>query len=237
MLRPTWERFGIGQFLRHEKDKRLYYGLFRGAGIGTGIRKWLITHFWKRSVEIVEWDLSFFRDLWPHANEVREWVRSQILPSAIDRVPDSMASSVAVHVRLGDFPAHYRTPIAWYKRVIEAVRKCCGDVDIQLFSDGTDQELAPLTAIPGVRRVFYGNALADIMAISRCGFLIGSDSTFSTWGAFLGNVPCVFAHLQDCPPFPDSERCFIWGEKEDPPCPLTKILAEFSSLTNMRGEG
>ena len=36
------------------------------------------------------------------------------------------------------------------------------------------------------------NAMADIYAISRCRYLIGSDSTFSGWGAFLGQVPCVF---------------------------------------------
>ena len=34
--------------------------------------------------------------------------------------------------------------------------------------------------------------IADIYAISKCCFMIGSDSTFSGWGAFLGQVPCVF---------------------------------------------
>ncbi len=66
------------------------------------------------------------------------------------------------------------------------------------FSDGTDEELNDILALAGARRVFYGNALADIVAISRCGLLIGgSYSTFATWGAFFGQVSCVLPSIDD----------------------------------------
>lgn len=67
-----------------------------------------------------------------------------------------------------------------------------GQFRFLLFSDGTDEELRDLTSLPDVERVFFGNAIADIYAISKCCYMIGSDSTFSGWGAFLGQVPCVF---------------------------------------------
>lgn len=210
VLRPAWERFGIGQFLRHEKDKRFYAGLFKGKSFWGDIRKLWLRVFSKHVTEVA-WDRSYFHPLWPHAEFVRQYVLSSIEPAAIAQVPEDMKASIAVHVRLGDFPQEYRTPIAWYKeRIEEKLQEAKGaTLDIQLFSDGTNDELKPLTDVAGVHRVFYGNAIADIIAISRCGFLIGSDSTFSTWGAFLGKVPCVFAHLTDCPPFDDAELCKI----------------------------
>ena len=61
-----------------------------------------------------------------------------------------------------------------------------------IFSDGTEEELKDILDIPSTERAFFGNAIADIYAISKCCYLIGSDSTFSGWGAFLGQVPCTF---------------------------------------------
>ena len=48
-----------------------------------------------------------------------------------------------------------------------------------------------------------------MVAISRCHLLIGSDSTFSGWGAFLGNVPCMFAHVHYGRPVADASRVLI----------------------------
>ena len=98
---------------------------------------------------------------------------------------------MAVHVRLGDYPAEHRTPLEWYEAKIQELSQN-GERRFLLFSDGTDEELRCLTSLPNVQRAFFGNAMADIYAISRCRYLIGSDSTFSGWGAFLGQVPCVF---------------------------------------------
>ena len=84
-----------------------------------------------------------------------------------------------------------------------------------MFSDGSDVELAPLLTMPGVVRSYYGNALADIVAISKCRLLIGSDSTFSGWGAFLGNVPCVFAHLHYGKILPENALMLISDNSEE----------------------
>lgn len=196
MLRPTWERFGLGQWIRREKDKRLYQGLFKGESIWASLRKAFIIRF-SKDVVVEEGLGHFFEDIIEDYDEVVKWFYDSVDPEAIKSVPKSMKESVAVHIRLGDFPQKLRMPNSWYKELLLQARKCAGkDVDIQVFSDGSDEELKEILEIPGARRVFYGNALADIVAISRCGMLIGgSYSTFATWGAFLGQLPSIFPDI------------------------------------------
>lgn len=225
LLRPTWERLGLGQFLRREKDKRFYAGLFRCESFWKTLKKlWIIKA--AKNIKVCEWERKYFEPIWPKADVARQYFQREILPEAIARVPLRMKTSIAVHVRLGDFPQEYRTPIDWYrKRIEEAIAASEGGrLDFQLFSDGTDEELEPLIKLPGVHRAFYGNALADIIAISRCGFLIGSDSTFSCWGAFLGNVPAVFNHLIDCPPHQDTEMYAVIDEDGSLPKKFVELI-------------
>jgi len=218
MLRPTWERFGVGQWIRRERDKRFYSGLFKGGVLGNGFNKLCLKltqrHILeeaadsaKKGVIEVRGLRNYFADLLHDADAVRQYFTDNIRPQAISKVPSGKQDAVGIHIRLGDFPAEYRTDINWYVNVVKALiahEKYGYKQRFWLFSDGLDCELKPLLDIPNVERVCFGNALADIVAISRCRLLIGSDSTFSGWGAFLGDIPCVFAHihygriLEDC---------------------------------------
>lgn len=229
MLRPTWERMGIGQFLRHEKDKRFYAGLFNDESVYRKLRKlWKINALQqipesevaraRDGMVVVEGLGNYFEDLLSDVEGVRLYFRSCVLPEAIAQVPDSLSQSVAVHVRLGDFPESCRIPISWYYGVLEQIlQRVQRPLDILLFSDGTDEELKPLLEIPGVRRVFYGNALADIVAISRCGLMVGSHSTFSGWGAYLGQVPCIFSQLAYGRVLVDESRFCLLGSSTEVP--------------------
>ena len=86
-----------------------------------------------------------------------------------------------------------RVHISWYRGVIEGIMKDYPQQRFALFSDGSDEELQSLLSIPNVERCFFGNAFADMWAISKCKFVIASDSTFSAWGAFLGQLPILFS--------------------------------------------
>ena len=66
------------------------------------------------------------------------------------------------------------------------------DVPAQVFSDGSDEELAGLLALPAVRRMDYGSGLGDMLGLSRSRLLIASGSTFSMWGSYLGQVPAIW---------------------------------------------
>lgn len=213
MLRPTWERLSIGQVLRGERDKRFYCGLFKDESVWKKLRKLFLIRL-GTSVEVVEGLGRYFEDILDRADDVRKWFFDAVEPLAINQVPPDMRKSLAVHVRLGDFPDSMRVTIKWYRAIVDQVRDAVGhELDIQIFSDGRDEELTELLDVPGVRRVFYGNALADIVAISRCGMLVaGKYSTFSAWGAFLGNVPSIFSAIDYGRVLPSQELDVRLGE-------------------------
>ncbi len=204
MLAPTWRKLSIGPYLRHESDKRNYFGLFRTYGIG-GLRKlWLMHHVTHEENRLEEFWVSkyntvlrvaglghYFQDLdqqltheyfWKIAkNSIREWVMQR-----------DYSNTIAMHVRLGDYDSKQRTALDWYKQVVEVINEINDKVEILVFSDGTDEELASLLALPHVKRATGGNALGDILAISQCRLVVASDSTFSAMGAFIGNAPIIF---------------------------------------------
>jgi hypothetical protein len=103
--------------------------------------------------------------------------------------------AVAVHVRLGDFkPADadastvYNTciPLDWYVRVIQGLRSHFGELQVDVFSDGLDEELRSLMAISGVTRKTFGSSIGDILALSCSAILVTSRSTFSMWPPIWG---------------------------------------------------
>ena len=190
IITPTWSKFSVGTYLRREKDKRSYRNLLTTTGEICGLRKLYYVLF--RKCCVVEGMGSYFEELLDYHNIVSSYIIAHIQQSIRQQVECfDFNNAVAVHIRLGDYPEEHRTPINWYKQKIKDMSSQ-GNYNFLVFSDGTDEELQELMQMPNVNRVFFGNAMADIYAISLCKFLIGSDSTFSGWGAFLGQVPCVF---------------------------------------------
>ena len=45
--------------------------------------------------------------------------------------------------------------------------------------------------LPNVQRVFWGNALKDMVAMSKADLLLASGSTFSLWARFLGRLDAI----------------------------------------------
>lgn len=204
LITPTWQKFSIGTYIRREKDKRRYVDLFTTENEITGIKKVNAVLFCHPHIE--QGLQNYFLDFISDADYICSYIINHIRPS-VRTVVDSydFRNCIAVHVRLGDFPEEHRTPLEWYKEKILS-KSNEGQYRFLLFSDGTDEELKDLTSLPNTERVFFGNAIADIYAISKCMFLIGSDSTFSGWGAFLGQVPCVFYRKHYGPILQDKEK-------------------------------
>lgn len=204
MLRPTWERFGVGAFLRKEMDLRHYRGLFRQDSLLKRIKKLFLLMFARRHSErnielcnsgiiVVDGWVGFNGQLAEHYEEVKEYFDKEMLPTAIRAVPSSLKGFVAVHIRLGDMPSGFRVPLDWYiEKINQVAAQALGNLEFLIFSDGTDAEIQDVLKLKHTKRVFYGNALADMIAISRCDIVIGSVSTFSWWGAYFGQVPCIF---------------------------------------------
>ncbi len=206
IIKPTWFNMSLGTYVRKEKDKRHYSNLMTSQGELKGLKR-LCTLLLKHkttseetfandqcNILVVEGIYDFFKPLLAHQNLVSDYIKSHINPSLLADVNKfDFNGCVAIHVRLGDFSMERRIPIKWY---IEKIKELNNYNRFLLFSDGSDEELQELLNIQGVQRVYFGGAIQDIVAISRCSYLIGSDSSFSAWGAFLGQVPCTFYRLQ-----------------------------------------
>lgn len=203
LINPTWERFGIGQYIRNEKDKRNYFGLFNQDGIN-GLRKYLLLLFGKKTelqneikrnsifpqLLVVEGLTDYFIPLIPH----HQLLRDRILKAA--KCHSTITESdnfIGIHIRLGDYSQDRRTSLDWYKKQILRIKNVTQNkAEFLLFSDGSDTELKSILEIDKVKKCFAGNALSDIITLSNCSFIIGSDSTFSGWAAFLGQKPVIF---------------------------------------------
>jgi hypothetical protein len=111
---------------------------------------------------------------------------------------------IAVHVRLGDFAqvtdktlvnmatdSSYRIPLSWYVNVMAALRKRYHGMPIHVFSDGREESLRPLLD-QGASLYRSGSDITDLLAMSGASILVGSNSTYARWAAFLGDMPSVW---------------------------------------------
>ncbi len=126
VIAPQWLRFKLGPFLRGERDKRLYTGLFKDDGYISGLqRKWLLFRgrviheadaesalagLGSRSlsgIELIEFkDMDgFFGPIKAHREMLHRRLIDMLaapLRSMYDRLPAERF--IAVHVRRGDMP-------------------------------------------------------------------------------------------------------------------------------------
>jgi hypothetical protein len=102
-------------------------------------------------------------------------------------------SAVAVHVRRGDYVAHPETSAVhgalgrgYYRRALDLVAARVNDPQFLAFSDDpewVERELASefrLTVVTG------GDAHQELRLMSRCTHHVIANSSFSWWGAWLG---------------------------------------------------
>lgn len=125
------------------------------------------------------------------------------------------SNSIAVHVRFFDseLPGNNNVPLAYYARAIEKMESLVSDFHYYLFSDDPLKARA-LVALPDDRVTVISNnsdsAYADLWLMHQCTHHIIANSTFSWWGAWLGN------HIEKiviAPGFELREGVAWWGFK------------------------
>lgn len=109
----------------------------------------------------------------------------------------------AVHVRMGDFGTpvsvealrqgskNSRIPIEWYVDIVNTLRRQLGDVPVRVYSDGTDEALAPLLRLPATQRSPKQASITDLLAMAQAKLVVSSGSGFSMWGSYLGDAPRI----------------------------------------------
>ena len=176
----------------------------------------------------IVWATEFsFEGLHQH----REMIRDRLLeilstPPAV-RPNWGAGDYAAVHIRLGDFVQvqpeqiitgtvqNMRISLAWYDRVIRRVRSVFPDLPIHIFSDGRAEELGEILALEGVLLRREPTDIGDLLALAQAKLLIGSNSTFSRWAAFLGDMPSIWLKTKVPPEQPTSERTAIYYVADD----------------------
>lgn len=229
MIWPTWPSVKIGPWLRREKDKRTYIGLFSNRTHDiAGLRKaWLLLTRKKvpegtavvKDEEIVIFKkfIGSFASIRDDSQMILEHLLTNMKDDAVLRF--DFSDAVAIHVRLGDFKKvqvqdlkngihDSRLPIDWYCSMLEQIRMAAGrNVKAYVFSDGSDEELQQLLRMPNTERITFGNALNDIVGLSQAPLLIASGSSFSMWARYLGR------HSTIC--YPNQIKEHILTERDD----------------------
>jgi hypothetical protein len=190
-ISPTWYKISLGPYLRSEKDKRHYFGLFKKYGL-TGIRKLyfiILSALHNKNVIKISDLGNYFQDL----KENREIV-VDYFNKIINRKAPDIQNTIGIHIRLGDYKGtNSETKVDYYLNMIDVIKKTYDNkYEFILFSDARDSDLKQILNNPYVKKVFFGDALSDMLALSKCNLIIASDSTFSAMAAFLGNTPIIF---------------------------------------------
>lgn len=201
-LQTTWKNLKIGTFLRKERDKRMYFDLFTGKDGVRGFKKFLLLNFTNKVKYFSSMDALFEPFKHDH-NFVKTELLKIINPYHIEKAEEFNPNSVALHIRMGDFEEpeneqllrdgawNYRLPLKWYIAIIEKIR-LKSNLPIYIFSDATDKELEEILAFDNCKRAYFGSAISDMIALSRCKILVSSASTFSMWASFLGQMPTIW---------------------------------------------
>lgn len=204
LINPSWIQFNIGPYLRMEKDKRHYNGLFKSFGKSYLLKNWLLLlhkkvsedtsiDYYKNGVLYVQGLKNYFEDIRFHSVAVRSHLLSIVNQRDFEVYSKHDEKFVGVHVRLGDYSSEARTNLEWFIEKIKFIQSNTNEeITFYIFSDGSEKELVPLTQIKNCKLVFFGSALADILVLSKATLILASDSTFSAWSAYLGQVPIVF---------------------------------------------
>lgn len=136
--------------------------------------------------------------------------------------------AVALHVRFFNDPAATATNeavVGYYRRALERVRARVTDPHFFLFSDEPEAALSVLSLDPSrVTLVTHNrgdeNAHLDLWLISRCRHVVTANSTFSWWGAWLGERE---GGLVVTPDFAGTEAFLAWGSPGLIPARWTRV--------------
>lgn len=232
VVAPPWFSLKLGPLLRGEPSKRFYWRMFKPfAGEIYGMKKLvtLMKSYRKRVIVevggskeplVVEGALNFvvssaftFQGL----HEYRSIVRERLLGTVNDPIPSGhrwgAGDYIAVHIRLGDFAvaadkaafdgdhSNLRIPMNWYVNLTRALRNRYREKPIYVFSDGDQESLRPMLD-QGAKVYRSGSDMTDLLAMSGASLLVGSNSTYSRWAAFLGNMPSIWIKTASVPDRP-----------------------------------
>lgn len=155
--------------------------------------------------------------------DIEEQIRNECTPAAPEdtkNVDMAMAieqcTSVALHVRFFNDPtqtAQSQQVVDYYTKAIATIRKKVDKPTFFIFSDQPEKAREILALDASEAQVVNhnsgdANAHLDIWLMSRCQHFITANSTFSWWGAWLGEKP---DSIVVSPVFTAADAFLAWG--------------------------
>lgn len=147
--------------------------------------------FRTKNVDISGWLQS--EKYWQHCKEkvfnalsVQEEIVKQVKGKFAEALKKS---TIAISVRRGDFvtnPNHYLLPINFYLNAVLKYFPAYKASNIIIFSDDFQYCKMEIKALPNIYFAAGLNAIEQLCLMSLCNDFIISNSTFSWWGAILG---------------------------------------------------
>jgi hypothetical protein len=226
LLPPAWLNFSAGPYIRRENDKRHYFGIFKFK-LKWEFRKLIKLFIYRNNTKYVAGISEYFEGLKFNSDLVKSHLTISLSEFSKSNLPALNENVIGIHIRLGDYPASRRTNLDWYMLIISRIlsTQFFENYQIRVFSDGSNAELLQLLKFDNLTIVRNDSAFNDIWALSQCKLIIGSDSTFSAWGSYLGQVPIIFPkrHFGSVLDNPDFE--IVLGDNYDELIPfLTRII-------------
>lgn len=221
VLKPSWAAFRIGPFVRNEPEKRLYLGFFHARNHIRGLKRLALLASAPRFSEadcehdqlppqgaVVEFRglRDYFMPILADYSFIRNALWNMTVPQLRDHGRQYGGYYIAMHVRRGDFtrqglsehqlgkvPAF--TSIGWFEFMAGALRRTLrSDTPIVVFTDGSEDEMAPLRRFENVHLRKRQPAITDLWALSHARALVATGySTFSMWASYLGGMPTFYA--------------------------------------------
>ena len=216
-----WCHLHVGPFLRRQKN-RFYWNYFDSRPFSWAVRLLSLgrprvqepalddpqTESDARPAffvfqQLPHWS-DYFAGLREHRDALRQALDQMLKKGLRARLDSQPAPEIGVHVRAGDFrplppgelltqAEHARTPIDYFVQIVIRLRRELGsDVPVTLFSDGKDEELRALLALPNVARAAANPDVVDLQRLARSRIIVCSaGSTFSYWAAFLSDAVVI----------------------------------------------
>jgi hypothetical protein len=210
----SWTRIRIGPVLRGERSWRLYLGAFRGMSVPERVRLTVL-----RAARVAAHDPPLapvpeedrarflyvfdrlggnpadpFSELLGHRAAIVDAFFAMLSEGVRSRVASLDAPVVGIHVRRGDFrQTGWMTPIEYFCGRLRDIRAVAGKtLPATVFSDGSDEELAPLLAMGEVRRAAPQSELLDMIQLSMSKVIVISrGSTFGMLAGFLSDAVLI----------------------------------------------
>jgi glycosyltransferase involved in cell wall biosynthesis len=208
-----WWGIRLGAILRKERTNRLYLGQFKETSIvrlAKGLLKSKLARVVKeppikpaqptddspRVYLFNELTLQTnpFQDLWEHRKALKLAIHDMLTLRMKNRVNELPSLAIGLHIRRGDFKkGSTLTPLRFFIEAIQSIRTLeNAELPALVFSDGTEEELSEVLALPYTSRATTNPEIIDILALSKSKYLILSyGSTFGYWAAFLSNATVI----------------------------------------------